>query len=71
MQIDVVEVNTELHRVTCSLYTGDRCVRIYMSTSDYAALIRDGFFIRDGRSKDSANILNTTLEYQVINRDGK
>jgi hypothetical protein len=31
-----------------------------MGKGDYHHLIRDGFFIRDGKQKDSADILNTT-----------
>lgn len=63
MQVDVKEV-TDTH-VRCNLYTGERCVKIFMSVSDYQDLMRDGFFIRDGKEKDSANVLNTTLEYEV------
>jgi hypothetical protein len=37
-----------------------------MTESDYQALIRDGFFIRDGKSIDSGGALNTTDEYQKI-----
>lgn len=47
----------------CRLYTGDRCVKIFMSKYDYENLILDGFFIRDGKSLDSADILNTTNNF--------
>jgi len=50
----------------CNLYTGDRCVRILISEADYWYLIRDGFFIRDGRTLDSAGVMNTTAEYRQI-----
>ena len=50
----------------CNLYTGDRCVTIYMGASDYQALMRDGFFIRDGASVDSAGVMNTTADYRKI-----
>lgn len=65
MQIDVVNVNAETRTVTCNIYTGERCVKIFMSEYDYKELIRDGFFIRDGKESDSANILNTTAVYEL------
>lgn len=65
MQIDVKTVDDVKNTVICNLFTGERCVKIYMSVSDYKDLIRDGFFIRDGKERDSANVLNTTLNYEV------
>lgn len=62
MQIDVKEINNSV--VKCNLYTDERCVKIYMSFDDYKELIRDGFFIRDGKEFDSANVLNTTNTYE-------
>lgn len=64
IQIDVTSVNEKLNLAFCNLYTGDRCVKIVMGIGDYKLLINDGFFIRDGKTKDSANVLNTTLEYK-------
>lgn len=61
IQIDVKESN-EITTV-CNLYTGKRCVKILMSSHDYNACIRDGFFIRDGKERDSAGLLNTTEAY--------
>lgn len=65
LQIDVKEVNNETRIVTCNLYTEERCVKIFMSTYDYQELIRDKFFIRDGKERDSANVLNTTESYHL------
>lgn len=45
------------------MYTGERCVRIMMLISDYELLINDGFFIRDGKDKDSAGVMNTTTVF--------
>lgn len=64
MQIDVVKIQENI--VVCNLYTGDRCVRIIMSQADYEALMRDRFFIRDGKAADSAGVLNTTKEYHEV-----
>jgi len=61
IQIDVKTL-AENH-VICNMYTGQRCVKIAMSLSDYYDLIRDRFFIRDGKERDSAGILNTTISY--------
>lgn len=63
IQIDVTSVNEKLNVAFCNLYTGDRCVKIIMGKHNYELLINDGFFIRDGITPDSANVLNTTLEY--------
>jgi hypothetical protein len=58
VQIDMKMI--EGNAAICNLYTGSRCVKIAMSVGDYEALVRDGFFIRDGKQADSAGVLNTT-----------
>lgn len=67
VQIDVLrKVDLDFVRsVICNLYTGTRCVSITMFQSDYEALIREGFFIRDGKEPDSAGVLNTTETYYL------
>lgn len=64
LQIDVKEIKNEV--AECLLYTGDRCVKIYMTEHEYRNLIQDGFFIRTGKDLDSAGILNTTETYETI-----
>lgn len=71
MQIDVTAVNAFKNLVACNLYTGDRCVKIYMSHTDYRELIRDGFFIRDGKTTDSADVINTTFTYEKVDNRRK
>lgn len=61
VQIDVKEVKD--NHVICNMYTGVLCVKIAMSKNDYEELIRKGFFIRDGKNRDSADVLNTTETY--------
>ena len=61
IQIDVKNIDENV--VRCNMYTGMRCIEIAMRKSDYEDLIRTGFFIRDGKSKDSAGVLNTTTCY--------
>lgn len=66
VQIDVKKVYPDkvFEQVQCNLYTGERCVKICMSLNDYENLISDGFFIRDGKTEDSAKVLNTTALYK-------
>jgi len=64
VQIDVKEVMAN-GIVRCNLYTGDRCIKVFIYGNDYNELIRDGFFIRDGKERDSANVLNTTDVYEL------
>lgn len=68
MQIDVLEVDSSKNLIACNLYTGERCVKIYMAENDYKILISDGFFIRDGKETDSVDVLNTTLTYKIIKK---
>jgi hypothetical protein len=63
VQLDVIAVGDS--QVICNLYTGERCVKIAMLKNDYEGLLVDRFFIRDGKQRDSANVLNTTLTYST------
>ena len=45
---------------TCKLYTNENIVIIMMNEFDYERLKEEGIFIRDGKSRDSAGVLNTT-----------
>jgi hypothetical protein len=58
IQIDVVKIDA--NTVACNMYTGNRCIKIFMLLHDYNELVRDGFFIRDGKEADSAGVRNTT-----------
>lgn len=64
IQIDVKEVK-DTH-VVCNLYTGVYCAQILMGRGDYEYLIHKGFFIRDGKTKDGADMINTTDVYNLI-----
>jgi len=68
VQIDVKESSAGANKdaVICNLYTRERCVKIYMHQNDYEDLVRDGFFIRTGKERDSANVLNTTDIYAPL-----
>ena len=68
IQIDVKELpeDPRTNAVVCNLYTGQRCIRILMHESDYKFLLADGFFIRDGKTKDSAGVINTTNDFKEV-----
>lgn len=68
MQIDAIKFLTP-YIVSCNLYTGDQCVKITMATDDYRTLILDGFFIRSGKTEDSAGVMNTTRVYAIKELD--
>lgn len=61
VQIDMQRI--EGNAAICNLYTGSRCIKIAMAKNDYESLVRDGFFIRDGKQVDSAGVLNTTKTF--------
>jgi hypothetical protein len=69
LQIDVLgPTGDNSGIVECRLYVGGRCCQFFMSESNYEALMYDGVFIRDGKEKDSAGVINTTrLFNEVIN----
>lgn len=62
IQIDVKVKHNEW--IECTLYADGRAVRIFMHEANYKALMHDGFFIRNGKELDSANVLNTTEVYE-------
>lgn len=47
----------------CKLYVTGVAFKIIMNESDYNLLKNRGVFIRDGKYKDSAGVLNTTKIY--------
>ena len=63
VQIDVTNISDQ--HVTCNLYTGSRCVKLFMHKSEYNNLCHDRFFIRDGKKIDSAGVINTTNTYCI------
>jgi hypothetical protein len=61
LQIDVKGPVPGMENVIkCILSVNGRDCAFYMSESNYEALIYDKVFIRDGKERDSAGILNTT-----------
>lgn len=60
IQIDVIEKIEGTQLMKCKLYTDENIVIIIMNELDYERLKKEGIFIRDGKSRDSAGVLNTT-----------
>jgi hypothetical protein len=61
LQIDVKgPVNGNPQLIECCIYIDGRCCTFWTTKSNYEALMYDGIFIRDGKERDSANVLNTT-----------
>ncbi len=65
LQIDVKGPSESNNNImVCNLYIDGRCCRFYMSRVDYEALMYDGVFLRDGKTADSADVINTTNLYE-------
>lgn len=60
MQIDVIEEVKGTQYLQCKLYIDGNASVILMNKIDYERLLSDSFFVRDGKNRDSAGVLNTT-----------
>lgn len=60
MQIDVIEEVKGTQFMQCKLYIDGNASVILMNKIDYERLLSDSFFVRDGKNRDSAGVLNTT-----------
>jgi len=61
LQIDVKGATKENPNIIeCNIYFDGRCCKFYTSKANYESLMYDKIFIRDGKERDSANVLNTT-----------
>ena len=60
LQIDVVGSVENTEFMKCKLYANGRVCVFYMTKSNYDALVFDKIFIRDGKTVDSAGVINTT-----------
>lgn len=67
LQIDVLgPVENQNDIIECRLIVDGRWYIFYTSRANYEALISDGLFIRNGKERDSANVLNTTRVFQEL-----
>lgn len=64
LQVDVKEELKDCALVRCNLYVDGRAYQMFLPQEEYELLIEEKFFIRDGKTKDSANVLNTTNEFE-------
>ena len=60
MQIDVIGSVEGTELMKCKLYVDGRVCIIGMYRNDYEELKREKVFIRDGKTVDSAGVINTT-----------
>ena len=60
VQKEVIGPIEETELMKCKLYVDGRVCVIGMSRYDYEELMREKVFIRDGKSVDSAGVINTT-----------
>lgn len=60
LQIDVIGPVEGTDFVKCKLYADGRVCAFWTTQANYEALIFDKIFIRDGKSVDSAGVVNTT-----------
>ena len=60
MQIDVIGPVEETELMKCKWYIDGRVCVIGIERYDYEELMREKVFIRDGKSVDSAGVINTT-----------
>lgn len=60
LQIDVIGSVEGTDMVKCKLYADGRVCMFWTTQSNYEALMFDKIFIRDGKSIDSAGVINTT-----------
>lgn len=60
LQIDVIGPVEGTDMVKCKLYANGRVCMFWTTQSNYEALMFDKIFIRDGKSVDSAGVINTT-----------
>ena len=61
LQIDVKgPMDSDSGIIACVISIDGRDCLFYTSRANYEALMYDGVFIRDGKNRDSAGILNTS-----------
>jgi len=67
LQIDVKgPTKIDNNIIECVLSVDGRDCTFFTSRSNYEALMYDKVFIRDGKERDSAGILNTTNMFEEI-----
>jgi hypothetical protein len=59
LQIDV-KTTTDANTMRLNIYIDGTCYPAYISKEMYELMLEDGVFIRDGKTVDSANVINTT-----------
>lgn len=66
LQIDVMGIEPDFEHIRqdelirCKLYIDGRACMFWTTKANYESLMYDKFFIRDGKTQDSAGVINTT-----------
>jgi hypothetical protein len=68
IQLDVVNISGKDDFKKLNLYVDGYCYTAYLPAGEYALMLRDGVFIRDGKTVDSAGVLNTTETFYSDDR---
>jgi len=64
LQIDVIGEEPECTGfVKCKIYIDGRSCIFWTTDANYQALMYDGVFIRNGKTRDSAGVINTTRTF--------
>lgn len=66
MQIDVIGAIEGTRMMKCKLYAAGHTSIILMLRDDYEFLMQKKVFVRDGRTLDSAGVINTTKVFVEI-----
>lgn len=66
LQIDMVGFLDDVGMVKCKIYIDGRGCQFFTSKANYEALMYDKVFIRDGKTKDSAGVINTTNVFEEL-----
>jgi hypothetical protein len=66
VQIDVKETDNK-NVMKINIYMNGTCYPSYMDKSMYELMLEDGCFIRDGKTTDSAGVINTTVVFYEKN----
>ncbi|MBD9179635.1 MAG: hypothetical protein EGP82_10765 [Odoribacter splanchnicus] len=61
LQIDVMGAESQNENlIRCKMFVDGRCYLCWITKEGYEDMLLDKVFIRDGKEKDSADVINTT-----------
>ena len=60
LQIDVLRQVPETELMECNVWINNHIYKFFTHKQTYEELIKEEFFVRDGKESDSAGVMNTT-----------